>query len=121
MSLLVRSEILHFLINTLSATGKYSRYDGKNFKQPVQMELFNTCYLTHYLGNTWIADGKYSRYYRENFKRPIQMELSKKPKVFVQISLQLHIIFETFWKKSEPYNLSICGIIDSERCGYLYV
>ena len=49
MSLLVRSEILHFLINTLSATGKYSRYDGKNFKQPVQMELFNTCYLTHYL------------------------------------------------------------------------
>ena len=49
MSLLVRSEILHFFVNTLSATGKYSRYDGKNFKQPVQMELFNTCYLTHYL------------------------------------------------------------------------
>ena len=52
--------------------------------------------LSNTLLNTWIADGKYSRYYRENFKRPIQMELSKKPKVFVQISLQLHIIFETF-------------------------
>ena len=39
MSLLVRSGILALLVNTLTADNKYSRHNGENFPQPIQMQF----------------------------------------------------------------------------------
>ena len=39
VSLLVRSEVLGLLVNTLTADNKYCRYDKMKFPQPIQMQL----------------------------------------------------------------------------------
>ena len=67
------------------------------------------------------ADCEYFRSNRENLPLPIQMQISQKPKtnwcnliVFLQSTLNLK-----HSEKNEPHSLSISGIIDSARHGYL--
>ena len=67
------------------------------------------------------ADYEYFRSNRENLPLPIQMRISQKPKTnwcnliaFFQSTLNLK-----HFEKNELHSVSISGIIDSVRHGYL--
>ena len=87
-------------------------------------QLFLCHYATMCQNNviiTMSADYEYFRSNRENIPLPIQMRISQKPKTnwcnliaFLQSTLNLK-----HFEKNEPHRLSISGIIDSVRHGYL--
>ena len=74
--------------------------------------------------NTLTAEYKYSRRNMQNFQQQFQTQLSQKRKAFSWFFiafLKYTSSLENFEKKDEPSTLSIPGIIDSKRRGYLNV
>ena len=68
--------------------------------------------------NTLTADGKYFLRNIEILQEPIQMQLFKKIIIWIFSSIsEIYTKFWTFYKKYDPYSLSIYKITDCQSHG----